>query len=482
MRSKNLFNKVYNILVFAISIIAIIMLIFEDSSEAYGYDFLFVVPLGYTLFYLTGKFKYLYNNIPIIEFKILTFLRYSILPLLMALSNNYSGSFYQFTVKTTENERIIATILYFVEMVGVMIIANIESSRMIRSDMYNLGSLKWNNYSIVSHSYNNVVLWLSILVGIVGFVIYPAIRNRMFFFSVGLDVESAPMSFIPTAFFEFTKLIPILLIIIAYRNIIRTRKLQLKNSTTLNILLLMLASILSIGIRWNNNRMSIVRSVLICLVFWFLLFPRKKKQIVVLLGSLAVVALICVTSFKWFGQTQGNIDLSVYSSTFDLSEATKYIQMYFNGVDELAYAVKLKTSVDINLRTFINDTFRNTLFLNQLVRYGDTVNTSQLFNACVNGYRNVGLIIPMSGQALMHLGYLFSSLYSCICTKLLFTSVKQANRAISFSSYLFWTLLALEFGGFQGYNYSLIIGNIWNNVILLSLLLKLADKFVIRRN
>ena len=155
--------------------------------------------------------------------------------------------------------------------------------------------------------------------------------------------------------------------------------------------------------------------------------------------------------------------------------------MYFNGVDELAYAVRLKESTDITFRTFINDGFRNVVFANQFIKGGDAINTSQLYNWSINGMGSrLGLIIPMSGHAIMHLGYIFSWLYSCICTKLLFVSVRKRNTSKTFVEYLMWMLLALEFACFQGYKFSLIIAKVCNNVVLLIVVVKLSNKFVLR--
>ena len=457
-----------------------VMLLTFSENNGYGYFWLFLAPLLFGLYYpFSGLAKAAFRDVPITLFRAVLYFRMVVIPLLMAVSDNYSTTYYAFNEWTTEHERSVATILLLYEFAAIAGAAELCILRQKRKETYRLSVLVPEAAQQIPPLRNYTVCWLAVAVGIAGVALYPAIRQRIYLFFGSENVTYAAMTFLPTLLFLFSQ-IALLLVTVVLANAIKARRSDGKKAGVGLVALLALASFLYIGIRWSNNRMSIVRSMLIVLLLWGYAFPKQIKIITGGVFGVGLVAIIGVSAFKWYGDTSRNIstvgEFEMFSS---LGNFTKYLQMYFNGVDSIAFGVRLYENFSVTPRIFLNDTLRNVWFLNQLIKSGDTTMLSNVYNTTVGGSYGVGYIIPMVSQTSMYLTPALAPACSVLCTVLLFKT-REKMQLKSFPTYFLFLTLSVELALFQGYNYTLMVGNIANNVLLPTLVIWVSSRISFR--
>lgn len=481
MTNRNL-EKTIAFIVSAFAIVTFWLLLTKNTYNELGYEHLYILPGLFAVYYPLGKLsKVKLRNLPVTMLRLTLILRVVITPFYMVITDTYSAGFYARTPVTTSNERTVATFLFLYEIVAIVLMAEycirkygIDSIDNVKTDEVISKTLKPMNRTILC--------WVAAFIGIIGYLIYPAISQRVYFVIANDFVTYEYMSAVPALFFEFTKIVFLVLLLISVNNALKQKQRSLeKRPSIFSGLWVLLFAFMLIAMRMSNNRMNIVRNTLFCLELLILVYPKRKKTILVGLGILCFIVFMSVSAYKWLGQTSVNMDVNIISTTFGEGGEAKFLQMYFNGVDGIAYGVALKESMSISFRVFINDTLRNVVFLNQFITGGNTLNTSILYNHYIYGNASsLGAIIPMVTQCSMHLGYFLSPLYSSICVYMLFYACKKRLEAKSFYQFFFWFGIALEFGSFQGYNYSLVIANIANNVLLPYFIMRVSSRVVLR--
>lgn len=474
-------EKIFALVISVFSLITAGILLLAESDNKAGYEYLFILPLLFSAYYPLGNVsKIKLRNLPVTVFRLTLLLRVVIIPFSMAITDSYSAGFYSSTNITSSHDRIAATFLFLYEVTAMLLTAElcikkygIEKIDTGKTDAFLSKTIR----PMKSASF----CWLAAIVGLLGYFLYPAISNRIYFLIANDFVTYEPMSFVPALFFEFTKIVFLVLLLGAVNEALKQKHFSLagKPNKFVGFCILFFAFML-IAVRMSNNRMNIIRNTLFCVELLILVYPRNKKNILVGLGTLCAFVFLSVSAFKWFGQVSGNMNMNIISATFGDGGEAKFLQMYFNGVDGIAYGIELLRTAMIDFRVFINDTLRNVVFFNQLITGGNTINTSILYNQSIYGTGSrLGAIIPMVTQCSMHVGYFLSPLYSVICVYMLFYACKKRLETVNFYQFFFWFGIALEFGSFQGFNYSLVIANIANNVMLPYIMLRASSMIIL---
>lgn len=446
-----------------ICIISAFYICFDEGAISEGYRYIFILPLVFGVFSLFSRIKMqLGNNILITFFYFVLFIKYTLVPVVMTISNNYTAGW----VVTTSDQRLIGTIIMIYELTTILVTTELYLHKFKIEATPSIKNIQINS---------NSIFIVSLFIGLIGIIVFPVIREQVNFISIKSVIYSN-MNTIQVVFMYFTMFIQVWFFIISVK---KTYVKKLK-SKRYNIFFVSLFAILNFAFIWGSNRLTVLRSCIVSLFIIAILFREKYKKILLLMCVVSITIVIYMTGYRLTGSSTGT-----YLSDFtELDYLATQSQLYFAGVDTYAASVGANEKFDeiITWRTFTIDTVGKMNFIRQLpwvIKYRND-STYFLYDNYIGNNSNSGQIIPMAGQAYMYFGILLSPIFSIVVTMLFFKTVNFANKQNDIGMMYSIALLAINLAMYPMYNYSLILQQLMN-VILPLLLITYINKKVTKK-
>lgn len=453
IRNRRILKGYFNLrwmsnLIGLVSIIICIYIFFDENTISEGYKYISMLPLLFGMFSLFSRIKkHLGNDLIITFFYLVLFIKYTVVPILMTISNNYIAGW----VITTPDQRFTGTIIMICELAALLITTELYLYK------FKIGVISpIKDIQIKS----NTIYIICILIGFIGLIIFPTIREQVNFISIK-SLNYSNMSTVQAIFNYFAMYVQVWFFIISLKKAY-FKKLKGKRY---NIFFVCLFAILNFAIIWGANRLTVLRSCIISLFVIAILFREKSKKIMLLMLIVSITIVIFMTGYRLVGSST-----DAYLGDFiKLDNLTTDLQRYFAGPDTYAASVGVKETYDnlITYKTFVIDTVGKINFIRQLPWVVNNKNDSTyfLYDYYIGNNNNSGQIVPMAGQAYIHFGLLLSPIFSIITTILFFKSVNLANKQKDIGMMYSTALLAMNLAMFPMYNYSLILQQIMNVVI-----------------
>lgn len=397
-------NKIYLLL----HIFSIFTIIYCASHPTFGYEYLFLLPLFFEIIFCFSIFTILKNNASL-TFRIVgivAFMRYALLPLLIAINPNYHVAQYY----CSDGQLISAAILYMCYELFFVYIFFLLKSYEKRS------KLNYEIINITDYANSNKSIKIYLVFAIFILLLRPSTFNHLNFFKLDSStmsrVGSVELSTIDY-FFREVLLVSILLVfvLIAYNSSLKfyyTRKNKFLYTA-------IIGAILCVSIIVGEQRSQQVYTGFACIYLMRKFFPEYKKKITALLCIAAAFVLVLLSIYKTFYAFNytSYIDAIAQSDTEGL--ASYQGEIYLLGPISVASALDMKENAYYDLGNFVYDFFRSTMGLNFFVKDSNLESTSVIYNKFVSGGTLTnGFLLPISVHGALYLGYLLGPLLICL--------------------------------------------------------------------
>lgn len=459
----------YGILKVLVTCISIFACTFDNAVN--GYEYLFLMPITYFFCILFNKIsdKKIKNNIAYISIDFLSFLKYSIMPLLIAVIDDYYSGV--LTSHIPEAKYIIpAIILCCVECLSIFIVVN----------LFYRNRKKCEECNSMKKVKINFAMFAFLLIGLACAIIY----SEGFFPTQFLIVDdtyqnaiinSSVDGLIKIIFFIFKVFILLYLtqfFVDRYRN----------KKGYINILGIFLVLVVYLVINTSTSRWGLVLPVLVYLYLlrdiWF--GSKKNKIIIYIICLILSVSFFSISlyKFKWLFN-DNNSKNSVISVVSVLSSQ---LQEYLSGPRAIAQGIEAVKIYDhyITYKTCINDFTGSIPYFSKYVNQNDRINI--YYNYLLKGTkRNATQIMPMITIGYAYFGYLFCNLFIVICIYLcLYYGEKEMKANNIFYKYMF-TLICIRFALCIGFNTQIIFAWYISNFIPFFIILKLNNLIIFKK-
>ena len=167
----------------------------------------------------------------------------------------------------------------------------------------------------------------------------------------------------------------------------------------------------TLGFSEGTSRNSALVPAMAALFLLIKCFPKKKKTILISIGTVIVLGFVMMTIAKlaFINSYSGK------TAPASLDGITNMIQAYFSGPTNFSMSIETKSNFQsmFTFHTWINDIFGNWPVLSKFTDPKDR--TTVFYNIMYYG-RSFAYdqIIPTTGQGIFHLGYAFSVVPICL--------------------------------------------------------------------
>ena len=419
----------FKFLFFILNIIITIITAYYSVNAPLGLNNLWILSCTYAFLMLfTHNFELLGKFIGISLTHFILYFRYIIIPLYITSNNLYNYSFGTF-VQESDNQN--AILIMILEMICIFLVFNFFSKKLLNLNKIKFDIQQINNFSTKGYQ-------LIILLGVLSFIVFPAIRERTNFL-IAKDFGESSLNTIGTVGFLFTQASIQSLFIIQLIKVLHKKK----ENKAYSILFLVLFGILQLIVFWNESR-TYLASMGIITIYTLHFFKLLSKKYLVGLGTVSAISLISLSGYQMFKEG----DVASFGTTLADSEINTldYYQSYFGGNHLVAISVKLKSQIDsqIDIETFFNEILSNIYFVRQIFM-PDQHQTVAYFNQVFGFTRgNNSMILPTLGQSYIYFGLFGAPLLS-----------------ILFSRLLIWAEMNFIKSKDIGIKYSFLLGVIW---------------------
>lgn len=338
----------------------------------------------------------------------------------------------------------------------------------------------------ISNSYQisfkkNFILKISILIGLIGFVVYDEFLDGIIWFK---DSQSLLMNenFVPIEgwfmglIFYFSKFLPTLIFLILLNNLKRKYPDKMPFRYLMPTIFFGLLSTLLV---FTENRGIIVSTGITTVVLIYLIFPQFKRKLILVFGSIIFMSVVIATVFRMFNTTNISSDVSGnLVELFFVDESAVTLDAYLSGPSNVASGLKAASNFQgkISYRTLLNDLIINTNILNQIsYRLIDTNlkndRSSVYLNTIVSGSR----IPPLINSGKTFLGTIFSPLFSIIAIFLMLFFERRYIKSKTIYLKYVWLFIAIRFSFNLGLSTSVLFGLFAQFFLPLWLLLSLNN-------
>lgn len=416
MNSKFITNLFFRMMV-AMVAITVAFIVAVNTYHVQGDEYLFLLPLlyGILFFLMPSLWKYRQGNIGMTVLNIVIFTRYVVAPLFRALS--IDGPNIRGIVPSNTGIQY-GIIIIIVELLITFIVVQLLAQRIYEK--------KFQTQKPFHPLKSRILLFLMLFLGLGLIGVFPQLLDRYNFFIVTDSIERMNID-LPLS--GLLILITDLILVIFPIIMLDFFKKRYDKNPNFKYVLFSIAAILpSITIFKGTSRFSVLIPTVAFMVILIKLYPRYKKQLILLISSLLIIVFISVTLYTQFGYTQGDS----LDSTMDTNEIAYNFDAYMSGPDNMGRVIDLKNTFESNLtiETFKNDLFNNVALLSN---FSDSKNTTTAwFNLFLYGHdRSSDQIVPLSGQSYLHFGPLGMPLFLIITIILMMyfdSKVRFENR------------------------------------------------------
>lgn len=455
-----------------ISLISIVLCLVSNPIN--GYNILFLIPLTYFCCRILSKYTYYdYNkNFAYLVLNFLTFLKYSIMPILIIIMEDYYGGVLTNQIPESSYVRI-AIVMLIIECVNIFFIM----------ELYRRYSMKsTTNIRITREIKINPAMIVFFLISMIlifkymdSFLPYKffVIDNKYTTVAIDSNVDG-----LIKIFFYLFKLFIMLYFIQFF---IKKYK---KSNNFINIIGIIVILILYLGINTSISRWSLVIPTIIIFYIlrelWFKNMKNKIVMVTIILTLIISFVSISLYKFNWLFK---NRDISEVTSKEVVTILASQIQEYISGPRAVAQGIQAADiyDKDINLETMINDFTGSIPFISKFVNQDDRINI--YYNYLLKGTdKEATQIMPMITIGYSYFSIAFCYVFIDVCVLLslycgnLANNKKDLFRKYIYSYLCFWLAMCI------GFNTQIIFGWFISSFVPFILVLNVNDKFTFKKN
>lgn len=412
-----------NILIGSIGFLTTLYVMFTVDYE--GFEFLWILPLSYTLVSMLYLNNSMFITIPWfrISFNTVFFLRFVISPFLIVLTSNYQGVSNYMPTSYQVQLAILLMVYELIICTITMYILDVRSKKKLLLDVLSYKNNFKQTKNIVVIQKKNIFI-IFIILSLILMILNPSTLQYFTFIvprSSGLGMDLQKTSFIA----EIT-----IMCLIVSKNLlflILLSSLKVKydfNPKYKYIVLSVLVVLLNSSIYYGQNRSQFLFSAIASLYVFMLLFPKNKKLIIIglILSFIVIIPLMnqARNPYDYFYNESGLRKI--------LLEYQRKITEYFGGVTNVAIGIETanKFSANRNVINLIYDVIRPVVGINILVSKFNIPYSNVLFNYTYYQFEFVSVIFPTIAQGYFYFGFLLSPLLEIF---LIFVAIKLENKA-----------------------------------------------------
>lgn len=444
-----------------ISFLAALICLFKSSEAPEGYEYFWLVPLFYSLCLSLSRIRnHYFSFLGISILNIILFIRYVVAPLFSSLTGLYTHS--RLGLSSSNNNEI-AVFLLIMEMALLFLALNFASSSLIK--------VKERCVKNINIRKNNGVYILFASIGILGYFLFPAIKERINFLIVD-EVEIYNLNSIASITFFLTMNAANLLFLW-----VLSRELYKKKNGKLSYkFIVLLFAFMSIIVVSSSSRLTILANgiAIIALLNFTQLLSKKSLN---LLGVTTVIVILSITSLRLFGEGEILTFQNNATNYFDLQMVSDYLQAYFGGADLISAAVGVSENFSFlnQFGTFFNEIFSSIVFVRQIIP-PSSASSTVLFNSLFGFTEFNSMILPTLGQGYMYFGIFGGPLFSVLLFFILYWAEKRLLTAedigVKYAFYIFTIWLAF----FPMQNLNIIVSTTFNVFLPLYLFVVINKK------
>ncbi len=469
---KNKILKVDTIIRMIISVFSIFVALYmSENTDNAGYNYYFLVPLGYGFLILFNKAKFSDFSRPgILMLNYTMLIKYSLMPFISCMGGYYSwlGTFPE------KNDINMAIIFTIIEMFAIMVTINILEKKYEKHIDEELQS---KNSKEMKHILIHVIM---VVLAVLVIVFVPATISdyRFIFNSNNLDV-TIKVDFQLSGIFKTIVIFgryALVLIIINY-----FYKKNKKKRSTLNIVGAFIPVILNTLYISNLGRIGILVPVLTFSIVIFQIFNTKKerKKIIKMLVVILLTSITFLSMVKFFGKGRGN-----ENRANDIGWWGDTLNMYFSGIKETAIGVKNKKLIDEvyggnKLGLFFNDILSNVIGLSNFTN--NKINSTKLYNfTYFSSSISTSQIVPNIIEGYYYFGSIFSFVWPITFLYFIYYFERKSKLATTIDLKFAYIYASIYCGMVLMINSSMIICNITNVTILFVIISMINNKFIVK--
>jgi len=433
--SKNMYQVVTLIGIILVIFLAPLLLL-TSSPMAIITILLFIIYF----FVFPNIFKYLALTPGKIAFSISMLVKYLLIPGLFLFTRNFQIIF-GYSVAKNQIDSAWWMVIYEMTLVVFFFMFLEKRNKKINKHETVLSNEVNKNTMLISKIFTVIV--------IIFIMFNPETLNMYSFVFEGQRISTSDVVYnsnFVTLAVDYTRFLLPIIFITMFLNKIKNKK------KLLEFLPILIIILISCSFYLKTSRNSALIPLLSFIFVLLKIFPKKKRTILLIMGSILIIMFFTLTIYKSF-----------YDTNVVLADLTGYLSKYFMGPQELAIGIEAKRDFGtvISERTLLNDLFGNvpffSRFFNPLNRSGQYFNYTYYSNRISSGG---GLIIPSYIQGSFYIGYVFGPLFTLfnifIFMKMDEVFTKKNNVLVSFVV----ARIAIQSALFFSYNVAILIGHI----------------------
>ena len=451
---KRIALAVWNYLVILSIITTFFTAVYNKSNSLV--DNLFVLPMAYFISLCFSRKTFRKQpGLALIIIEIIMFCRYIMIPILYALTDNYSG--------VRISNRLNEAVWYMAyEEIIVGIIMNFWSSLVHKQSSLDQNAETEEKF-IRPFTIVIVIFWFFII------AVNSKLRGYLFNFSLLTRSEMGITGYITTQeyysdipgiykiFFHIGLLVLFTVLVDLIARYVKTKWIK--------VFMLVLTCIGFVSSMWTSgfsvSRWNMLIAVIVSVYALIRVFPNKTKTIVTIgvAGVLMVVIMGSVLKIMSFRET--NVRVSDATEKYFTAE---YFDEYFEGIAPVANG--MVTAEQYNnergAEGILVDCFFNFPYAMKLLGLSNLKTATSYFQSSVG---RADFVIPVITESIMQFGKVFAPLYSCIIVWLALWVDLKRSRSRTIYRRLFYTVIVFWLSLFMAVSTNVIEANIWYAVI-----------------
>lgn len=431
------------------------ILVYSNTSNLPGYQYVFFIPLLYGFLMLVTSFsKYIYSNVGLFLFNIVAFIRYIILIYLGALAG--------FPI----NRGIVPPSYYIEHSILLMIFEMLISFltiQILSSRYYAISEHKQLN-TVINYKNSNF-LKIFIFIAFLIVILYPDLLSKynLVFnledYSEQISTNNGSIHGIFSLIIVFARtLLLVMLINFGKEKYDKTGKIRYVIFSTVVI-------IVNLLIVTELSRFSILISSISGLYFLNRMFQKQRKIISLVVGISILLSILVVSYYKLIAGSTSN-DLARWSET---------LQAYFSGPKNVAISLIMAENFHINpIVQIFKDNFSSVAGIAGMINQNS--NIISYFNFTYYGsYVSRDQIVPLLGQGNFYFGYLGSIIPTVLSTwTMMWLDKKTRIDKNPYKIYVSY-FMAAWFGSAMMINWPILFSHFVNTFLFMMIIIQVNN-------
>jgi len=458
-----------NIFIFISSIISFITTLYYYYNFSLGYNIMIVFPLVFLLSYtITIADVNIRKSIPITtySFLFLQWLRYVLMPPIIAMSGEQAGTFF---LNPEKESLYLATIIMLFDLIfnfTLISFLNRKNKWMTNLNYKNKVKLSGNKYIYFLFIVLALLIYLTI-----------GIKSKMISFLFINVNEGSRIGDITNTLIVISRQIVLIAVFLVFIWTVDycSKKYNETNNKKYFYISIVFA-LINVSIIIGERRTAQVYTAFCAIWILVYAYPKFKRKIFIYVGGLAIFMLSMMSIYKFSSAfIYGSYSEAIKNSSFDIARISQILQSYFAGPQDIAVIVEFKELYKLNLGNLVYDFMRSTVPISFFVKgMGDI--TSELFNLYIyNGKQATGHLISTAAYSYLYLGILFSWLFTSINILMAYYAEKKLNTSKTYEMMYVWAYMLIRFTFSLMTNTPALISSTTIMLVTAGLLFKFAE-------